>query len=182
MFSNFVPSRGALFWFFQVLRMEIPQFSMQKFIIFWEFKAMRIIYEATNVHDWHCELSFANIVTVHNIPPALCLAADEQFSAILPGGKWTMAGKGQTQVDLVALDNKRGITLIPQFTYQGTTTQCHPDVEFPEGYVTSHSKNHGGTEQTCIEITGQPFHKYCVHTTKTRAVTRAMGTPSLGCF
>ena len=31
-----------------------------------------------------------NIVTVHNIPPALCLAADEQFSAIAPGGKWTM--------------------------------------------------------------------------------------------
>ena len=52
-----------------------------------------------------------NIVTVHNVPPALCLAADEQFSAIHRGGKWTIAEKGQTQVDLVALDNKRGITL-----------------------------------------------------------------------
>ena len=77
-----------------------------------------------------------NIVTVHNVPPALCLAPDEQFSAIHRGGKWTIAEKGQTQVDLVAVDDKRGITLFPgftgdltmldpQFIYQGTTTRNH---------------------------------------------------------
>jgi hypothetical protein len=89
----------------------------------------------------------------------LCLAADEQFSAILPGGKWTMAQKGQTQVDLVALDDKRGITLFPgftgdltmldpQFIYQGTTTQCHPDVnEYVEATEMRKNRVYGGSTE-----------------------------------
>ena len=123
-----------------------------------------------------------NIVTLHNIPPALCIAADEQFPAILPGGKWTMAEKGQQQIDLVALDDKRGITLFPAFSgdctmldpqliYHGTTTQCHPDVEFPEGYVISHSKNHWSTEDTCCEIIERSFHPYCVRTRQRLGLT-----------
>ena len=114
-----------------------------------------------------------NIITEKNIPAALVIAADEQFSAILPGGHWTMAEKGSSQVDIAGLADKRGITLFPAFSgdltmldpqliYQGTTPQCHPDVDFPEGYVTSHSKYHWSTELTCMEIIEKSFHPYCV--------------------
>jgi len=47
--------------------------------------------------------------------------------------------------------------LDPQLIYHGTTTQCHPDVEFPPGYVISHSKNHWSTELTVIEIIEKCF-------------------------
>ena len=115
------------------------------------------------------------IIKEKNIPPCLVITADEQFSAIVPGGNWTMAEKGSTQVEIAALDDKREITLFPAFSgdlkmldpqliYHGTTTQCHPDVSFPDGYVISHSKNHWSTELTCMEVIDKSFHPYCVQT------------------
>ena len=40
------------------------------------------------------------IIKEKNFPAALVIAADEQFSAILPGGNWTMAERGQIKLTL----------------------------------------------------------------------------------
>ena len=67
-----------------------------------------------------------NIITEKNIPAALVIAADEQFSAILPGGHWTMAEKGSTQVDIAGLADKRGTPLFPAFS--GNLTMLDPQL------------------------------------------------------
>ena len=83
-----------------------------------------------------------------------------------------MDEKGKSQVDLVGIDDKRGITFFPafsgdlellgpQFIYAGTTSQCHPDMDFPDGYVISHSKNHWSNEDTCAEMIDIGLDPYC---------------------
>ena len=115
------------------------------------------------------------IVTENNIPAALCVAADETFSNLLPTTRYTMSQQGESQVDLVALDDKRRITIFPAFSgecelldpqliYHGTTNQCHPDVDFPPGYATSHSKNHWSTQETVIEIIEKCFVPFFAQT------------------
>jgi len=56
------------------------------------------------------------IVKENKIPPALCVAADETFSNLLPTSRYTMAQQGDSQIDVVALDDKRGITIFPAFS------------------------------------------------------------------
>ena len=67
-----------------------------------------------------------SIITKYNIPPALVIAADEQFSKILPVGNWTLEEQGTSQVELVGIDDKRGITLFLMFT--GDLTLLGPQV------------------------------------------------------
>jgi hypothetical protein len=46
------------------------------------------------------------IITKYNIPPALVIAADEQFPKLLPVGNWTLEEQGKSQLELVGIDDK----------------------------------------------------------------------------
>ena len=70
-----------------------------------------------------------------------------------------MAEEGSKQVAITGLDDKRQITnvlaetlsakLLPlQVIYQGTTSQCHPKVNFPKDWDITHSQNHWSNTTT----------------------------------
>ena len=70
-----------------------------------------------------------------------------------------MASQGAKQVPLIALDDKREITVLlsvtlsgkmlpPQLIYSGTTERVHPNTAFPAGWDIWHSKSHWSTAET----------------------------------
>ena len=81
---------------------------------------------------------------------------------MIPINEWSLEVKGSKQVDIVALDDNREITVLlvvslservlpPQVIYAGKTTLCHPSVSVPDGWYVTHSDNHWSTEATMLE-------------------------------
>ena len=102
------------------------------------------------------------VVQDHSVPSALILNLDQTATKLVPTTEWTMEIEGSTQVNVVGLEDKREITVVlcctlsgdllpPQVIYTGQTSQCHPNVSFPEGWHIWHSKNHWSNEQTMLE-------------------------------
>ena len=86
---------------------------------------------------------------------------DQTGVKIIPVSDWTLEVQGSKQVDLVALDDKREITVLlvitlsgkplpPQIIYKGTTHRCHPNVAIPTGWHVTHSQNHWSTLDTIL--------------------------------
>ena len=66
------------------------------------------------------------------------------------------------KVNVAGLGDKRQITALfcvtldghllpPQLIYQGTTSMCHPNINFPDDWAITHSPNHWSTEETMLE-------------------------------
>lgn len=79
---------------------------------------------------------------------------------------WTLAVKGQKQIPIIGLDDKREVTAIlaasasgdllpPQILYKGTTEKCHPPVDFPKDWDIWHSTNHWSNESTMLRYIDQ---------------------------
>lgn len=50
--------------------------------------------------------------------------------------------------------------LPPQLIYAGLTAQCHPKIQFPEGWNITHSKNHWSNEKTMLEFVDKVLFPY----------------------
>ena len=84
----------------------------------------------------------ARRVKKYKIPDALVINWDQTGVEVIPSGKWTMNQKGDKQVEIKGIDDKRQYTALlactlsgellpPQILYQGTTDRCHPHADFP---------------------------------------------------
>ena len=89
----------------------------------------------------------------HHIPDDMLINWDQTGVNRIPGGEWTMVERGNKQVTITGIDDKRQITsllavsmtgefLPPQVLYAGKTNRCHPAVEFPNGWDVHHNENH----------------------------------------
>ncbi len=105
-----------------------------------------------------------SIVKQHNIPDELIINFDQTGVSIIPADDWTMEEEGAQDVPITGKGDKRMITVLlcyslsldllpPQVIYQGTTTGCHPpkEVNFPDNWNITHSKNHWSTSGTMTE-------------------------------
>ena len=110
-------------------------------------------------------------VKKYNIPDRLIVNFDQTQVKIVPVSEWTLNEVGAKQVDIGALDDKRAITALlgvnaeaellpPQLIYQGTTTQCHPTVKFPDDWNITHSKSHWSTDETMEEYVDKVLVPY----------------------
>ena len=93
---------------------------------------------------------------------------DQTGVKIVPVDAWTHEIKGSTQVEIIALNDKRQITALlttcldgsllpPQLIYAGKTTQCHPKFHFPKDWLISHSDSHWSTDISMEEWLSELF-------------------------
>lgn len=98
----------------------------------------------------------------YNIPNNLVFNWDQTGLNMIPQCSWTMEQLGARQVNVAGLGDKRQITALfcvtldghllpPQLIYQGTTSMCHPNINFPDDWAITHSPNHWSTEETMLE-------------------------------
>ena len=98
-------------------------------------------------------------VIMNDIHPDLIINWDQTGLKFVPTGDWTMNLSGDKVVSIVGSDDKREITAVlavtitgrclpPQLLYKGTTSKCHPIIEFPERWDIWHSHNHWSNEET----------------------------------
>lgn len=92
-------------------------------------------------------------VIMNDIPDVLIINWDQTALQFVSTGQWTMHQSGEKVVPVSHSDNKCQITAVlaatmkgeylpPQLIYKGKTSQCHPQVSFPEGWDIWHSENH----------------------------------------
>ena len=103
----------------------------------------------------------ADCVQQHKIPPELVLNWDQTGVKFVPTSEWTLAEQGSQQVDVLAKEDKRemticftctmsGFLLPPHLIYSGKTNKCHLEVSFPPGWDVYHSESHWSTEGTML--------------------------------
>jgi hypothetical protein len=106
------------------------------------------------------------------IPESLIFNFDQTGCKLVPYSDWTMASRGDKQVEVKGLDDKREITVLltisadgtllpPQVIYQGKTHRCHADVTFPDGWNVTHSDSHWSTAETMMEYAENILIPYC---------------------
>lgn len=83
------------------------------------------------------------MVKKHDIPPQLIYnSRDHTGINYVPVSSWTMEVEGTQRVPIIGLDDKRQVTIVfagtlsgdflaPQVIYQGKTSACHPEYDFP---------------------------------------------------
>ena len=82
-------------------------------------------------------------VEIEEIPKDLILNWDQTGINYVPVSQWTMEKKGSKCVEVIGLGDKRQITAVfagtlagdflpVQLVYQGKTTKCLPDIDFPK--------------------------------------------------
>ncbi len=110
-------------------------------------------------------------VKKYNIPDKLIVNFDQTQVKIVPVSEWTLNEAGAKQVDIGALDDKRAITALlgvnaeaelipPQLIYQGTSTRCHPQYNFPKDWNITHSSSHWSTDDTMEEYVDKVLVPY----------------------
>ena len=126
----------------------------------------------------------AAVIEEYSIPPQLILNLDETGLPIIPVSEWTLSCKGQAQVPVIGLEDKRQITAVltcsvtgkllpPQLLYQGKTTRCHPaKVAFPPEWDIWHSESHWSTHETIKRLVGTVLVPY------TEKIKEQLGLPA----
>ena len=105
--------------------------------------------------------TISTIVEDNDIPDSMIVNFDQTGVNIVPSSEWTMELKGEKQVSVAGLGDKRQITLVlgctlsgellpPQLIYQGKTEKCHPAFSFPDSWDIHHSPNHWSNTDTMI--------------------------------
>ena len=98
----------------------------------------------------------------HEIPDDLIINYDQTPLSYVSSPNHTLEVKGTKSVPLVGKGKKKQITgtfsvtksglfLPMQVIYEGTTSRCHPRIEFPDGFNITHSANHWSNEEKAIE-------------------------------
>ena len=101
-------------------------------------------------------------VEMEEIPSELILNWDQTGIKIVPSNTWTMEEQGSKQVDVAGSNDKWQITavfcgslvgdILPvQVIYQGKTSRCHPNHQFPPDWHITHSPKHWSNEDTMIQ-------------------------------
>ena len=101
----------------------------------------------------------ARRVRKFGVPDELIINWDQTGVEVIPSGNWTMHKKGDKQVDVKGIDDKRQYTALlactlagemlpPQIIYQGTTERCHANVVFPDDWDIWHSPTHWSNSET----------------------------------
>ena len=104
-------------------------------------------------------LSIKNVVSLDEIPSALTINWDQTRIQYVPVSSWTMETEGTKRIEVAGKDDKRQITAVfgasmegdflpVQLVYQGKTTRCLPQVEFPASWHITYSENHWSNENT----------------------------------
>ena len=101
-------------------------------------------------------------VEIEEIPKDLILNWDQTGINYVPVSQWTMEKKGSKRVEVIGLGDKRQITAVfagtlagdflpVQLVYQGKTTKCLPDIDFPETWHITYTPNHWCNSVTTIK-------------------------------
>ena len=99
------------------------------------------------------------IVNMDEIPPELIINFDQTALNYVPVSHWTMDQEGAKRVEVVAKDDKRQITAVfagsssghflpPQLIYEGKTSQCLPNYEFPSSWHITKTEKHWSNEHS----------------------------------
>ena len=118
-----------------------------------------------------------------DIPDELIINWDQTAVEVIPCGNWTMNERGEKQVEIKGIDDKRQYTALlacslsgemlpPQIIYQGTTERCHPHVDFPDDWDIWHSSSHWSTTDTMVRYVQKIITPYVRH------VQQELGTAS----
>lgn len=105
------------------------------------------------------------------IDASMIVNFDQTGTKMVLVSQWTMESEGSKQVDLIGLDDKRGITVLlgvslagdvlpPQVIYTGKMARCHPKVQVPPGWNVTHSDNHWSTKKTMVEFADMVLGPY----------------------
>ena len=126
----------------------------------------------------------AAVIEEYSIPPQLVFNLNETGLPIIPVSEWMLSCKGQAQVPVIGLEDKRQITAVltcsvtgkllpPQLLYQGKTTRCHPaKVAFPPEWDIWHSESHWSTHETIKRLVGTVLVPY------TEKIKEQLGLPA----
>ena len=98
-----------------------------------------------------------------NKVPEMVINWDQTGCQLVSGGDWTLTAKGESQVTMTGLDDKRQMTLLlsvamdgtllpPQLIYAGKTERCLPEVNFPTEWNVTCTENHWSTEASMLEF------------------------------
>jgi len=96
-----------------------------------------------------------------NTPDDLIINWDQTGVDVVPASTWTMHARGDRQVPVKGVDDKRQYTaplacslagdfLAPQILYQGKTTQCHATADFPDSWDIWHTESHWSTSDSMM--------------------------------
>ena len=136
-------------------------------------------------------LSIKTIVILDEIPLDLIINWDQTGINYVPVSSWTMEVEGSKRVELVGKDDKRQITAVfggsmtgnflpLQLVYQGKTTRCLPQVNFPEDWHISYSENHWCNERTMKDYVHKVILPYIAN--KTKELKLSLDHPALLIF
>ena len=98
-------------------------------------------------------------VVMDEVPPELIINWDQTGLSYVPVSQWTMEEEGAKRVEIDGKDDKRQITAVfgcsltgdflpLQLIYQGKTTKCLPQVQFPLDWSIVYTVNHWSNEET----------------------------------
>ena len=98
-------------------------------------------------------------VVMDEVPPELIINWDQTDLSYVPVSQWTMEEEGAKRVEIDGKDDKRQITAVfgcslagdflpLQLIYQGKTTKCLPQVQFPLDWNIVCTANHWSNEET----------------------------------
>ena len=110
---------------------------------------------------------------------------------MVPVSDWTLEVQGTKQIDMIASDDKREVTVLlavslsgellpPQVIYAGKTDWCHPSVSVPQGWNVTHSLNHWSTKDTMLEYADKVLKPYMEH--QRQKLSLSAETPGLCIF
>ena len=111
-------------------------------------------------------------VRKYNTPDELIINWDQTGVDVVPANKWTMHGRGEKQIPIKGIDDKRQYTVLlactlsgdflpPQILYQGKTEQCHPrNAPFPDDWDIWHSESHWSTSDTMLRYLDNVIKPY----------------------
>ena len=102
------------------------------------------------------------VLEMEEIPPELVFNWDHTAISIVPGSSWSMELKGSQRVNIAGISDKRQITAVlcgtlagdflpPQLIYQGESSACLPQYEFPKDWHMTYTANHWANEHTMKE-------------------------------
>ena len=106
--------------------------------------------------------NIASAVQMHDIPEDLVINLDQTPLSYVSPGKYTFHPRGEQNVPIKGVDDKRQITgtfavsltgeFLPiQVIYQGKTKRCLPKHKFPKTFHITYTKNHWSNTEKSVE-------------------------------
>jgi len=102
------------------------------------------------------------IIKAHHIPPQMIINIDQTPLPFVLISKYTLEKRGAKRISVSGTADYRQITgtlgitmagdfLPPQLIYQGKTSRCQPQYNFPKEFHVTQTNNHWANEQTSLD-------------------------------